>query len=68
MAAALLNDSVDGGQAQSGTLAGLLGGKEGIENMSLGFRVHAQAVVDHRNLDIRTGLELSGRRAKVSFK
>jgi len=47
LAAALFDDPLDGGQAQSGTLAGRLGGKEGIENMSQGFRIHAQAVVGH---------------------
>jgi len=44
-AAALLDDAVDRGEAEAGTLAGFLGGKERLKDAGFGGRVHALAGV-----------------------
>ena len=43
VAAALLDDSVDGGQTQARALAALLGGEERLEDVLPRVRVHAVA-------------------------
>jgi hypothetical protein len=46
-AAALLDDSQNGGESQAGSLAGLLGGEERLEEMRPRVRVHSNPGVAH---------------------
>src|ERR1035441_8002544 len=41
MSSALLDDAVNGGESQAGAAADFLGSEEGLEDMALGFLVHA---------------------------
>src|ERR1019366_484242 len=45
MSSALFDDAVNGGESEAGAVADFLGGEEGIEDMALGFLIHALAVV-----------------------
>ena len=63
VAAGLLDDAVDGGQAQAGALARPLGGEERLEDLRLRGRVHAAAGVAHRQHHVAAGLNLRVRRA-----
>src|SRR5215471_13058036 len=53
--AALLHNSIDRREPQSGALSLLLGGEERFKNAGLDFRRHAAAVVAHRQPDILPG-------------
>ena len=54
-AAGLLDDAVDGGQAQARALAHRLGGEEGIEDLALDLLGHADAGIGHFDADIVAG-------------
>ena len=53
----LLDDTVDGGQAQPGPLAEPLGCKEGLEHFVQGFGRHAAAIVADGQHDVVAGDE-----------
>lgn len=57
-AAALLDDAVDGGEAQAGAAPGALGGEEGLEDARLGFPIHAAAGIGDAELHVPAGEEL----------
>src|SRR5271166_4800554 len=59
VAAALLDDAVDGGKSEAGTFAFFLGGEERLEDASLGFTVHALAGVTDGNHDVGAVLDES---------
>src|SRR5712671_6784740 len=52
IASALLDDAVDGGQAEAGSFAFFFGSKEGLEDAGLGVAVHAFAGVADGNHDV----------------
>src|ERR1035438_1289463 len=52
VAAALLDDAVDGGKSEAGAFAFFFGGEEGLEDAGLGFAVHALASVADRDHDV----------------
>ena len=55
-AAALFDDTVDGGQSEPGSVAAGFGGEERLEEMLDGFFVHAGAGIGHGQLHIGAGL------------
>ncbi len=56
VAAALLDDSVDGGEAEASSLSDFLGGEEWLEDVRESLLGHAGAGVGHRKHDVATGL------------
>ena len=52
VAAALLDDAVDGGESEAGAFAFFLGGEERLEDAGLGFAVHALAGVADGDHDV----------------
>jgi hypothetical protein len=54
---ALLDDAVDGRQAEAGAFSFFLGGKERLEDAGLGFFVHAVAGIGNRDHGIAPGLD-----------
>ncbi len=59
VAAALLDDAVDGGEPEAGTFAFFLGGEERLEDAGLGFAVHTLAGVADGNHDVGSVLDES---------
>src|SRR5208283_3768496 len=54
---ALLDDAVDGGEAEAGAFSFFLGGKERLKDAGLGFLVHALAGIGNRDHGIASGLD-----------
>ena len=52
----MLDDAVDGGEAEAGALSDFLGGEERLENVRERLRGHAGAGVGHGEHDVATGL------------
>src|SRR6266436_9748146 len=55
VAAVLFHNAVYGGQAESGSFAGFLGGEKGLKDVLDGCRVHAHAGVGNREQNITPG-------------
>lgn len=60
VATALLDEAVDHGQAETGTFSYFFGGEERLEDFGLGFRVHADAVVNDREENVGAGFDWVG--------
>src|SRR5271157_5966762 len=54
---ALLDDAVDGGEAEAGAFSLFLGGKEGLKDAGFGFLVHAVAGIGNRDHGVASRLD-----------
>src|ERR1035438_6458806 len=60
MSSALFDNAVNGGESEAGAVADFLGGEEGLEDMALGFFVHALTGVAEGEADVLSVRQVPG--------